>query len=115
MQEHTTLTLDPGPFRTWKSATRELLVAKEIMNQSDININTDYKILYVINQKSGRSIENISIYPEQEEVLLHPDALYKVENMQPIKGTKASVVVTLTEVPPSLPVANRLGFFCGCL
>jgi hypothetical protein len=60
----------------------------------------DYKIVYVIHQRSGVAVKGISNVSSEDEILLHKDMVFKVRSVSRRAGNKRVLVLEIDEIVP---------------
>ena len=88
------VTLGPDNLPATSSASRSLETARRFFDKY-----CPFRILYAIKQRSGVSVEAISRYPKEMEVLIPSQTLFQIAKIAVMDASRTSLYVELVELP----------------
>jgi hypothetical protein len=80
----------------WCSATRSPQVAQFYANTCGSTMR--YAAVFVVDQKSARSIESISSDPDKSELLIPAESQFKITGIWPVENSRQTVIIYLKEI-----------------
>ncbi len=88
--------------KTFSSSSKQLRVALRFLRKNrDAGARLSAICIYEIrNQRTALDIEHISVYPEEEEVLILPYSAFKIIDIQQNKDKTPRVEIQLRECEP---------------